>query len=69
MRSSFALGLLAALTLAPLALPTSSAECTWNDDFTDPAEETGLVAFHDGPVCTVTPFPCPEDPRYSCAPW
>ena len=61
--------LLLGLVLAPLALPTASAECAWNDNYTGPVEETGLAAFHDGEFCTVTPFPCPDDPTVSCRPW
>jgi hypothetical protein len=66
-----ALGLVA---LAFAAIPAASAapgpilNCLWNPDFTGPLEATGLIAFHDGPVCTVTLLPCPDNPYRSCLP-
>ena len=60
---------LLALAVAPLASAAPpGTNCGWNHAFTDPIEDTGLAAFHDGTVCTVTPFPCPNNPNAVCNP-
>jgi hypothetical protein len=65
-------GLLAVTLAAPMAAALPSLDdlvsCAWNPDFTGPLEATGLVKFHDGTTCSVTPLPCPHDPHRSCLP-